>query len=245
MLAQALDGEAAGAGVHGLVQQRLHLGLFLTRGGPGLGGFEAHHPGHQRRDGHVGEAVDALGNPFEAGQPLRERHPIPDHPLLHGVEGNGLGARHGEHRPVAPFRHHRRKAEAAVAEDHGGDPVPAGDGAVGIPLNLCVVVGVQIDEPRRDDQPIGIDNPFGSAFDATADMGNPPILDPKIAAIARHPSAIDNRPALDAHIELSHAHSPFVDGFRLRFTEAVVKHGSGDRVKAPRTPLGGKAFWFS
>ena len=104
-------------------------------------------------------------------------------------------AGHREHGAVAPFRHHRREAEAAVAEHDGRDAVPAGDGAVRVPLNLRVVVGVEINEPGRDDQPVGINHPLRAGADASADAGNAPVLDPQIAPIARHPRAIHNRPA--------------------------------------------------
>ena len=66
--------------------------------------------------------------------------------------GDGLGADHGQHRALAEVGLDRGEAEAAVAQHHRGDAVPAGDRAVRVPADLGVVVGVQVDEAGRDDQ---------------------------------------------------------------------------------------------
>ena len=74
---QALDREAAQAGVHALVQQALHLGALGLGGGAGLGRFEAHHVGHQRRGRHVLDAVHALGRALEGVEVLGDGLPVP------------------------------------------------------------------------------------------------------------------------------------------------------------------------
>ena len=75
--AEALNREAAEAGVHSFVEQARHLGAFRLGRGAGLGRFEAHHVGHQRRGRHVLDAVDALGRAIERIEVLREWSPNP------------------------------------------------------------------------------------------------------------------------------------------------------------------------
>jgi hypothetical protein len=96
---------------------------------------------------------------------------------------------------------HRREAEAAVAEHQRGDAVPSGDGAVGIPANLRVVMRVQIDEAGRDDQPVGVDGLLREAGRAAADLRDLAVLDPDVAAIARHARSVDDGAAFDVKIE--------------------------------------------
>ena len=50
-----------------------------------------------------------------------------------------------------------READAAVAHDHGRDAVPGRRGEVRVPGRLPVVVGVDVDEARGDEQAVGVD----------------------------------------------------------------------------------------
>ena len=52
----------------------------------------------------------------------------------------------------------RGEREAAVAADGRGDPVERGGACRGIPRQLGVVVGVDVDEARRHDEPTGVDD---------------------------------------------------------------------------------------
>ena len=72
VLSQPLGRPAAGAGVHGFVQQTLHLANLVVGGAAVLGRLEAHHPDHQRGDRHVGQTVDALGDAIQRLQPFGE-----------------------------------------------------------------------------------------------------------------------------------------------------------------------------
>src|SRR5207237_10765651 len=99
-------------------------------------------------------------------------------------------------RALALFWSHRCKPEPAVAEHDRRDTVPAGDGAVRIPLDLRVVVGVQVHETRRHDQSAGIDDLLGSPGDVAVHLHDATIFDRDIAAISRNPCAIyDGTPA--------------------------------------------------
>ena len=58
----------------------------------------------------------------------------------------------------------------------------------GIPADLGVVVGVQIDEARGHDEPVGVDHPVRRALGAATDLGDPAVLDPEVAAEPRAPA---------------------------------------------------------
>ena len=53
--------------------------------------------------------------------------------------------------------------DPAVAHDHGAHPVPTGWGDERVPRDLGVVVGVDVDEAGRQQQPVGVDAATSSA----------------------------------------------------------------------------------
>ena len=71
-----------------------------------------------------------------------------------------------EERAIA--RTHGRKTDATIAHHRGGDAVPRRGAHLGIPGNLRVVVRVDVDEPGRDEQPIGVEC-LASKADVVAD----------------------------------------------------------------------------
>ena len=99
--AQDLGRPAAGAGIHRLVDQPAHF-LQLRLGRPPLFGFlPAHHPGIERGQRHVGQAIHAFRRAAQAVDEIGERHPVPRHARFHRVIGDRLVAGHAEHRPIA------------------------------------------------------------------------------------------------------------------------------------------------
>ena len=123
---------------------------------------EAHHVGHQRRRRHVLDAVDALRRARRASRGTPGSSPSPSAAACRStIDSYGIASV----RVIVSIERsrksglHRGEAEAAVAEHHRGDAVPAGDRAVRVPADLGVVVGVQVDEAGRDDQPVGVDDP--------------------------------------------------------------------------------------
>src|SRR5581483_10945501 len=98
----------------------------------------------------------------------------------------------------------RRKTKTAVAQHQRRHPVPSRYRAVGIPAYLRIVVRMQIDESRRHDQPVRIDYLLGEARRTPAYLRHLPILDPDVATKTRYPRPIDDRPAFDLNVVLSH-----------------------------------------
>ena len=65
-----------------------------------------------------------------------------------------------------------------------------------VPANLCIVVGVGVDEPGRYNGAVGIDNSRRQAINI-ADRGNVSIVDCDVAASGRAACAVDERSVLD------------------------------------------------
>ena len=201
--AETLDGEAAQAGVHPLVQQPGHFLAFGLGGGhAGLGLLEAHDVGHQRRRGHVLDDVHALRGPIKRVEVLRDGLPVPVHAQPHRLIGDRLGTGHREHRAVTEFRLDRREAETAISEHHRRHPVISRDGAPRIPANLGVVVGVQVDKARGHDLAGSVDDALRGATGTPPELGHLAVLDPDIALVARHPCAVHHRAVLDVDVEI-------------------------------------------
>ncbi len=135
----------------------------------------------------IGAVVDGLGEAVDGGEVLGEGLPRPvdagEHRLGRDVLDRGQAA--GE--PLALLGPARRQREAAVAHDHGGDPVPAGAAADRVPRHLGVHVGVAVDEARGDDQAVGVDHPLGPRPDPP-DLDDAPVLRPP-----RRPRSVPRR----------------------------------------------------
>src|SRR6185437_16102720 len=89
--------------------------------------------------------------------------------------GNVLDALHQVDEVIRLARPYRREADAAIAKHGRGDAVPGGGRDERIPGRLTVVVGMDVDKTRRDDQPIGVDLPLARA-ELWPDCGDPSAL---------------------------------------------------------------------
>ena len=201
----ALRGPAAAPRVHRLVEQAAELGVLRAGGAaPRLRILEAEHPDEERPDRDVGQEVDRLRGALHRIEEFGEAHPVPGHPLLHRGERDRLDPGHRQHRPLALLRAHRGEAEAAVPDDRGGDAVPAGEGAVGVPEDLGVVVGMEVDEAGGDVEAAGVEDLARVARWDAADLGDDAVLDGDVRAIPRHAGSVEdgaaaNEPIVDRH----------------------------------------------
>src|SRR5262245_43674950 len=82
--------------------------------------------------------------------------------------------------------------------------MPAGNRAVWVPVQLRVVMRVEVDKPRSDDEARGVEHVRSATALQAADFGNLPVLEPNVGTIAWHPRAIDNRSSLDQRIKFRH-----------------------------------------
>ena len=101
-----------------------------------------------------------------------------------------------------------REREPAVAHDHAGHAVVAGGGAVGIPGDLRVEVGVSVDEAGRDDQTVGIELFLALLGDAS-NRGDAVAGDADVGLIAGSAGAVDDGSAAN-HEVVGHGVVAFV-----------------------------------
>src|SRR5262244_2866170 len=99
----------------------------------------------------------------------------------------------------------RGKTKPAVADGDRGHAVPTANRAVGIPVQLSIIVGVEINKPRGHDEPAGIDHLGRLVAVEPADLGDLAIFDANVSLVAWHPRPIDDRAAFYDGIELWHA----------------------------------------
>ena len=101
--------------------------------------------------------VDVEGPAVERVHELGERLPVPREALVQHRAGDVLDAFHQLDEPLVVGGAHRREADAAVADDDGGDAVPRRRDHALAPRRLAVVVAVDVDEAGRDEQAVGVD----------------------------------------------------------------------------------------
>ena len=143
--------------VQRLADEPAHFRDFVS-GRRALGGFVAQHVRAQRRVAdHDGDIQPGL-LPLHRVEVLRERLEVPWNAGGQGVDRHSFDVLEGAGDRFAMLWLGRRDAEAAIAHDHGRDPVPAGRSQIRIPQHLRVVVRVTVDESRREHQAVEVDN---------------------------------------------------------------------------------------
>ena len=90
------------------------------------------------------------------------------------------------------------EAHAAVPHDDGRRPVPGQQRHQRIPVDLAVVVGIDVDPTQCDQQTVGVDD-VGSRRAAPADRQDAADLHEHIRRPARGARAVHDRSALDEH----------------------------------------------
>ena len=100
--------------------------------------------------------------------------------------------------------------DAAISHHDAGHAVPGGAADHRIPADLRIVMGVRIDESRRDDQFRCVDLAL-AAFGDLADFDDAIAVDCNVAAKPRGAGPIDDRAVLDYQI-IRHSSSP-IRGF--------------------------------
>ena len=112
-----------------------------------------------------------------------------------GIAEVGRPAEQVERRRHRAPRPERREAHPAVAGDHRGDALAGLGRHVAVDQQQVVVVGVGVDEARRDDAPGGVDGPRGLRAGEVADGSDAIARNGDIGPRPRRARAVDHRPA--------------------------------------------------
>ena len=198
MAGRARRSEADGAGANRVAQLALHrlhvrlVGLLLERA-------LAHHVGAQRRVTDVAGVIDALGQRLQAIEEFGKGRPLPVDACLHGLGRNVLRPLQVADHEVLVGRRARRQREAAVAHDRRGDAVIARGRPERIPEDLRVHMRVAVDEPGRDDQPLGVDH-LARRCAYLAGRNDAAVLNGDIGVVTRQARAVDQRAVLDDEV---------------------------------------------
>ena len=82
--------------------------------------------------------------------------------------------------------------------------MPAGKGAVGIPVDLGIVMRVQVDRPRRNHAARSVKLLLSLRLEVAANFGNLAVENSKIGPIRRQPSPINDSAITNDEVILSH-----------------------------------------
>src|ERR1700719_856466 len=100
--------------------------------------------------------VDIVRAPLHRGEIVRNALPVPGAPLFGDGAGNVLDALHQLDERLTILRPAGRKPDAAVADDDGRDAMIGRRCDSIRPDQLAVIMGVDIDKTRGDQQPLGL-----------------------------------------------------------------------------------------
>jgi hypothetical protein len=147
--------------------------------------------------------VHALREAVELGEVLAVRLPLPREPVEDAGGRDVLDRLHELGEVLTVLGLAGRERHAAVAEHDGRDAVPARRRRDRVPADLGVEMGVDVDEPRAHDPPLGVDRLPAAAIEV-AHGGDPVAGDRHVAPERRTPGAVDHGPVSD-HEVVCHA----------------------------------------
>ena len=169
---------ADGTGFHRVADERGHAPALLGRRGT-LDSRAAHRPEADRRMADERRDVDARAGSLERGEIAGEILPCPANAHAQRLDRHPLDEEEQLHKRLAVRGPAGRDRESAVPGDDGRHAVPGRRGGERVPEELAVVVGVEVDEARREDEA------------GTVDLGRPAL---------RHPTDGDDPVAHDREV---------------------------------------------
>ena len=209
VVVRAPGGKPRRARLQGLAQQLAHALEVVRRGGLEVRGTVAHHEKAQAVVRHQRHEIEAMPHGVEHIRVIGEALPAPAHALGQHRAGNLLHAFHQLHQARFLAFLHRRKPHAAVAHHHRGDAVVDARAEGLVPRGLPVVVGVDVDEPRRDDGAGRVDGFLRNGGDL-ADLLDLAVPNADVGRLPRRARAVVNRPA--ANHQVKHLQAPLYRG---------------------------------
>ena len=139
--------------------------------------------------------------PVERIEIFREGLPGPVDPLVQRRPRDVLDALHHLDEPLLVPRSNGRKADTAVAGDHGRHAMAGGGVEQAVPGRLTIVMRVDVHETRRDDQPGSVQGFPRLALDVRADRDDQAVRHRDVAPKRRGSRPVDDRPTGNLQIE--------------------------------------------
>jgi hypothetical protein len=173
--------------------------------------------------------VDRHGT-VEAVEEIAEALPSPVEAQLEGLEGHALHLGHHASHIIAVAGLQRGEGEAAVAADDRGHAVQVGRRGCGIPVQLGVVMGVGIDEPRGQHQPGAVHLAVTGFADLT-DGADAPVGHRNVGRPGLVARSVDDERSSNHQV----CHQPFL---RDRKSDASSDSGTVTADDPARCPMG-------
>jgi hypothetical protein len=152
------------------------------------------------RDAPGLDGAEVLGEALEG--------PLGAEPGAQRAQGHAFDALEGAEDQVAVGGAGGRHAEAAVPDHDARHPVPGGAGDRPVPEHLGVVVGVDVDEARRDGEAPGVEGPARLARELPEGR-DPAAPHAEVARPAGGAGPVEEGPTPDQEIEgLGHGRPP-------------------------------------
>ena len=132
------------------------------------------------------------------------------------------------HVQVPVLRPRGREPETTLADGEGGYSKPTRKRTIRVPVELGIVVGVQVNGPRSDDAAAGVELSSGSRTDPPADHRNPSVLYPQVCLVPGNASPIHDGAATNDQVVLSHDYPDYPLPFTAKGFEylAAIFHST-------------------
>jgi hypothetical protein len=188
-------------GAQRAVDQRRHV-LDVVVARRLVGGTAVAHD--EAAQGSVGDLRSDVDHAWLGGQRvevLGVAGPLPRDALDHRAAGDVLDPLHQLDQPLVSICCGGCEADAAVAHDHRGDPVPTRGCQPRVPRGLRVVVRVHIDEAGSHQQAVGVDGPARCRPGAgRLDRHDPVAVDADIGRRRGSSRSVDEQPVADDQV---------------------------------------------
>ena len=110
---------------------------------------------------------------------------------------------------------------------------PSGEGCVRVPVELGVVVGVEVDRAGGHDATAGVESLCAARADAAADHGDPAVFDANVGPEPGNAGAVHHGPATDHNIKFRYLYLSFLLKVISRHSldiEVDIPDGTPERV---------------
>jgi hypothetical protein len=148
----------------------------------------------------LGAEVEDVRPPLDGVEVLAEVLPLPRDAFGHRRAGDVLDALHQLDQPLAAVGAGGREPDTAVAHHRGRHAVPRRRRQPLVPAGLGVVVGVDVDEPRRDEAPVGIELVASGSVDARLDRRHDAVVDGDVGVAAGCSRSVDDEAVADHRV---------------------------------------------